>query len=454
MGSTVNVLSFMLDPVNANKKMAGGLNATRNFVERARRLGYDIEWYCVTPAQHRTSKYATPDYCDVVTIDDIEEGWKPRDSDKTIVYAGCWVPEISAWKTYEEAPSYIDDAVQRQMDILNSIENPKTMVNISHRLARAERNIWKTHPELVDPYDDLVTFGPGDEIIKLYDKIDGPLHNRLRPKVRYVQHNNMMSLDRPEWKAPNEKFLRQFYWQGRGDSTWKGWRNWIDFKNRAHDHGIDINVLLNGIPSTMGCLSQLAVSTKPTVLLPYIEWEKRDFKKIEFSEEIEDKTRIYGSYLRDAGLELIDQAGFAMYTTTLPASMRVWPEYVTLECIQQGTILSVPADYFDSNGVFPNGDPEELGLIPLPVVREEQSSIAKSKGPQVGGLFPSLMEQQRPVEFIPEEQEWGRFKELYLRISTDPEFYEAWRERAWDVHIGSVDWDGKVRMVIDGGSEI
>ena len=452
MHRKVNVLTFSVDVKDGAGKLAGAFTVVSNFITRAEELGYDMKWYCVLP--HRKTAGAQdlsafPGDCEVVTSGDLDAGWTPRECDETIVYAGNWIPQRTDWRTYKEDPSWITTNLGRQVDLLKRVPGHKIFVNTCHSMLISERATWKEFPWLADLYDEIVTFGPGDEIMRLFDRIDGSAKDsRIRSKVRYIQHNTITEKDmtHPEWTPVEDKNMLQFYWQGRAEATCKGMKLWIDFKERAKEHGMDFNVMFNGVMSSIGNVNQLTITMKPKkVFFPFIEFHGRNYEHIEFSDEIEGKTIVHGAYRRADGLKLLQSAGFAMYTTKFPASTQFWPEYTTLEAIQQGTVLAVPSNYFDADGTFPGGDPEELALLPLPM---DRTRLFTKK--ELATMDDEELERLRKME----EDDWPRFKRLYDRLTSDPKYYDEWRERAWKTHVHDVDWDSRVRMLIEGGTEV
>lgn len=90
-------------------------------------------------------------------------------------------------------------------------------------------------------------------------------------------------------------------------------------------------------------------------------------------------------------------------------------------------------------------DPETVGLVPLPCNRIAMMGAMKRK---------KLNDEDRAKLKKQEEEEWARFKRIFEMLRDDDEAYDAWREKAWETFIRDVDWDAKVKMIIEGGSEV
>ena len=83
--------------------------------------------------------------------------------------------------------------------------------------------------------------------------------------------------------------------------------------------------------------------------------------------------------------------------------------------------------------------------MPLPCDRVAMMGAMKRR---------KLTEEDRARLKAQEEVEWERFKKIFEMLRDDDEAYDSWRERAWETFIRDVDWDRKVRMIIEGGSEV
>lgn len=428
----INVITFAVNPQEGASWGRGPSSATQNLVSRARGLGYDVGWYLIMPQIQTMTMIGTPDVGqdEIITGGAIDAGWTPRQCDKTIIYID------PAWSNKTKTPEKRDAAARRQRDLTASIPSPKIGITTGHEMAKCEKQAYKTYPDLLDGLDEIVCFGPEAKILRLFDKLEG---HELRPKARFIQHNTIASTDHPTWRPASEKARSSFVWQGR-DSRWKGWIDWLDFKTRAKEHGINLGLTFQGMTRSRGTMNEMTTSLKPKIFKPDIEVDvRRDTRRVLATES--DKTRVYGLYTSETSL--LDDAGFVMYTTRFCG--RFWPEYATIEALQQGTVLAVPATYFEADGVLAGMDPEVVGLVPLPCDRIAMMGSMKRK---------KLTDEDRARLKAQEEVEWARFKKIFEMLRDDDEAYDAWREKAWETFIRDVDWDGKVRMIIEGGSEV
>lgn len=428
----INVLTFTIQPQEGSTWGRGPSSVTQNLVSRARGMGYDVVWYLIMPQITKTLKDALPDVgqSEIITGVDIDNGWTPRPCDKTVIYVD------PSWSYKTKAPEKRDAAARRQRDLTISIPSPKIGITIGHEMAPCEKQAYKTYPDLLDGLDELVCFGPEAKILGLFDKMEG---HELRPKARFIQHNTIASIDHLAWRPASEKARSSFVWQGR-DSRWKGWTDWIDFRTRAKEHGIELGLTFQGMTSGRGTMNMLTTSMKPKIFKPDLEVDvRRSTKRVLATEK--DNTRVYGLYTRETSL--LDDAGFVIYSTRFCG--RFWPEYATIEALQQGTVLAVPSTYFEEGGVLAGMDPETVGLVPLPCDRVAMMGAMKRK---------KLSDEDRARLKAQEEAEWVRFRRIFEMLRDDDEAYDEWREKAWETFIRDVDWDGKVRMIIEGGCEV
>lgn len=428
----INVLTFTIQPKDGVSWGRGPSSVTQNFVNRARNMGYDVIWYLVLPQIQSIKMEGAPDVGqdEIITGGAIDAGWMPRPCDTTIVYVD------PSWANKTKEQEKRDAAARRQRDLTISIPSPKIGITISHEMTQSEEKAYKKYPDLLDGLDEIICFGPEVKILRLFDKMEG---HELRPKARFIQHNTIASTDHPAWRPASEKARSSFVWQGR-DSRWKGWTDWIDFRTRAKDHGINIGLTFQGMTSSRGTMNELTTSLKPKIFKPDIEVDVRKSTERVLATE-NDKTRVYGLYTRSTSL--LDDAGFVIYSTRFLG--RFWPEYATIEALQAGTVLAVPSTFFDEGGVLAGMDPETVGLVPLPCDRIAMMGAMKRK---------KLTDEDRARLKAQEEVEWARFKKIFEMLRDDDEAYDAWREKAWETFIRDVDWDGKVRMIIEGGSEV
>lgn len=428
----INVITFAVNPQEGASWGRGPSSATQNLVERARGLGYDVFWYLVLPQITKTLKDTLPDVGQdkIITGSDIDSGWMPRSCDKTLIYID------PAWSNKTKTQEKRDAAARRQRDLTISIPSPKTGITTGHEMAMREKKAYKDYPDILDGLDEIICFGPEAKILGLFDKLEG---HELRPKARFIQHNTISSTDHPTWRPASEKARSSFVWQGR-DSRWKGWIDWIDFRTRAKEHGIDIGLTFQGMTSSRGTMNELTTSMKPKIFKPELEVDvRRSTRRVLATEK--DKTMVYGLYTKESSL--LNEAGFVIYSTRFAG--RFWPEYATIEALQAGTVLAVPSTYFEEGGVLAGMDPEAVGLLPLPCDRAAMMGAMKRK---------KLSDEDKTRLKAQEEEEWARFKRIFEMLRDDDEAYDSWRERAWETFIRDVDWDGKVRMIIEGGSEV
>lgn len=412
------------------EEFSGGSLAFTNFAGVCQRLGHDVHvWLRWSGKPSRRPK----DDPRIFDVQDIVDGWSPDDADVTIVHGGPIIPFKADWKAYDEESDEhrshpdIIDLLSEQEQFYSRLPGDTIMVNIMHRCSRSENRMWTTYPDLIRPFDRVVTFGEGDGLVTIFKKIGGSHWQNLIQKIKYVQHNVLISLDHEPWTRPEDKLMRQFYWQGRGDSTWKGWPAWLDFKTRCRAHHTPINVTMNGIPPTIGVVKTLTTSVRPKkVFKPNIQYDNRKYTDITLTDRIRRNTMIYGVYHHDDSMRLLDRSGFSMYTTNLPTTMNYWPEYAAMESIMHGTVMAVPASYFRSDGIWAQHDPRDFGVLALP---DHESDV------QEASLFHS-------------SDDWGRFIDDYHRMSTDADWYHACRTKAWETLVKNVDWDDKVRQVI------
>ena len=428
----INVITFAVNPQEGASWGRGPSSATQNFVERARGLGYDVVWYLAVPQIQAMAMAGAPDVGqdEIVTGADIDAGWMPRPCDKTLIYID------PAWSNKTKTQEKRDEAARRQRDLTISIPSPKIGITTGHEMAKCERQAYKMYTDILDGLDEIVCFGTEARILELFDKMEG---HELRPKARFIQHNTISSTDHPTWRPASEKSRSSFVWQGR-DSRWKGWQDWIGFKKRAEEHGISIGLTFQGMTRSRGTMNELTTSLTPKIFKPDLEVDvRRDTRRILATEK--DKTRVYGLYTKETSL--LDDAGFVIYSTRFRG--RFWPEYATIEALQQGTVLAVPSTYFEADGVLEGMDPETVGLVPLPCDRVAMMGAMKRK---------KLTDEDRARLKAQEEVEWARFGRIFEMLRDDDEAYDSWRERAWETFIRDVDWDRKVKMIIEGGSEV
>lgn len=428
----INVLTFAVNAQEGASWGRGPSSATQNLVSRARGMGYDVVWYLAMPQITKTPKDALPNVGqdEIITGSDIDAGWMPRQCDKTIVYID------PSWSNKTKTPEERDAAARRQRDLTISIPSPKIGITTGHEMAKCEKQAYERYPDLLDGLDEIICFGPEAKILRLFDTMEG---HELRPKARFIQHNTIASIDHPAWRPASEKARSSFVWQGR-DSRWKGWQDWIDFKTRAKEHGIDIGLTFQGMTSSRGTMNELTTSLSPKIFKPELEVDvRRSTERVLATEN--DKTRVYGLYTAETSL--LDEAGFVIYSTRFHG--RFWPEYATIEALQQGTVLAVPSTFFDEGGVLAGMDPETVGLVPLPCDRVAMMGAMKRK---------RLTDEDRTRLKTQEEAEWVRFRRIFEMLRDDDGAYNAWRERAWETFIRDVDWDAKVRMIIEGGCEV
>lgn len=428
----INVLTFAVNPQEGASWGRGPSSATQNLVDRARGLRYDVVWYLIMPQIQSTTMTGAPDIGqdEIITGGRIDAGWMPRPCDKTLIYVD------PSWSNKTKTPEKRDEAARRQRDLTIAIPSPKIGITTGHEMAKCERQAYKRYPDLLDGLDEIVCFGPESKILGLFDKMEG---HELRPKARFIQHNTVSSTNHPTWRPASEKARPSFVWQGR-DSRWKGWQDWLDFKTRAKEHGINIGLTFQGMTRSRGSMNELTTSLKPKIFKPYIEVDvRRDAKRVLATEN--DKTRVYGLYTSSSSL--LDEAGFVIYSTRFNG--RFWPEYATIEALQQGTVLAVPSTYFEADGVLAGMDPEAVGLVPLPCDRGAMMGAMNRK---------KLSDEDKTKLKEQEEVEWRRFGRIFEMLRDDDDAYDSWRERAWETFIRDVDWDGKVRMIIEGGSEV
>ena len=428
----INVITFAVNPQEGASWGRGPSSATQNLVDRARGLGYDVIWCLIMPQIQDMTMAGAPDVGqdEIVTGGAIDAGWMPRPCDKTIIYID------PSWSNKTKTPDKRDAAARRQRNLTISIPSPKIGITTGHEMAKCEKQVYKAYPDLLDGLDEIVCFGPEAKILGLFDKMEG---HELRPKARFIQHNTIASTDHPTWRPASEKSRSSFVWQGR-DSRWKGWQDWINLKTRAKEHGIDLGLTFQGMTSSRGTMNELTTSLKPKIFKPDLEVDvRRDTRRILATEE--DKTRVYGLYTSSSSL--LDEAGFVIYSTRFEG--RFWPEYATLEALQQGTVLAVPATYFEADGVLAGMDPETAGLVPLPCDRVAMMGARQRK---------KLSDEDKTRLRAQEEVEWVRFRRIFETLRDEDEAYDSWRERAWETFIRDVDWDGKIRMIIEGGCEV
>lgn len=428
----INVITFAVNPQEGASWGRGPSSAAQNLVDRARGLGYDVTWYLIMPHVKAMAMAGAPDVGqdEIITGGRIDAGWMPRPCDKTIIYID------PAWSNKTKTQEKRDAAARRQRDLTISIPSPKIGITTGHEMAKCERQAYKRYTDLLDGLDEIICFGQEARILGLFDKMEG---HELRPKARFIQHNTIASTYHQTWRPASEKGRSSFVWQGR-DSRWKGWQDWLDFRTRAKEHGISIGLTFQGMTQSRGTMNELTTSLKPKIFKPDLEVDvRRDTRRILATEN--DKTRVYGLYTSSSSL--LDEAGFAIYSTRFRG--RFWPEYATIEAIQQGTVLAVPSTYFEEDGVLAGMDPEEVGLVPLPCDRIAMMGAMKRK---------KLTDEDRARLKAQEEVEWVRFKKIFEMLRDDDDAYDSWRERAWETFIRDVDWDRKVRMIIEGGGEV
>ena len=428
----INVITFAVNPQEGASWGRGPSSATQNLVERARGLGYDVTWYLIAPQIQSMTMAGAPDVGqdEIITGGRIDAGWMPRPCDKTLIYID------PSWSNKTKTKEKRDAAARRQRDLTIAIPSPKIGITTGHEMAKCERQAYKMYPDMLDGLDEIVCFGPEAKILGLFDKMEG---HKLRPKARFIQHNTVSSTDHPTWRPANEKSRSSFVWQGR-DSRWKGWQDWIDLKTRAKEHGISIGLTFQGMTRSRGTMNELTTSLKPKIFKPDIEVDvKRITRRVLATEN--DKTKVYGLYTPETSL--INEAGFVMYTTRFCG--RFWPEYATIEALQTGTVLAVPSTFFDEGGVLAGMDPEAVGLVPLPCDRIAMMGAMKRK---------KLSDEDKTRLKAQEEVEWSRFKKIFEMLRDDDDAYDAWREKAWETFIRDVDWDAKVKMIVEGGYEV
>lgn len=428
----INVITFSVQPKDGTSDGRGPSSVTQNLVERARNMGYDVVWYLIMPQIQAMTMMGTPDVGqdEIITGGRIDDGWMPRPCDKTVIYVD------SSWANKTKMPEEQDKAARRQRDLTISIPSPKIGITIGHEMARGEKKAYKRYPDILDGLDEIICFGQEAKILGLFDEMEG---HELRPKARFIQHNTIASTEHPTWRPASEKARSSFVWQGR-DSRWKGWQDWIEFKTRAKEHGIGIGLTFQGMTRGRGTMDKLTTSMKPKIFKPGIEVDVRLSTRRTLATE-KDKTKVYGLYTAETSL--LDEAGYAMYTTRFLG--RFWPEYATIEALQAGTVLAVPSTYFEEDGVLAGMDPEAVGLVPLPCDRIAMMGAMKRK---------KLTDEDRARLKAQEEEEWARFKRIFEMLRDDDDAYDSWREKAWETFIRDVDWDGKIQMIIEGGCEV
>lgn len=428
----INILTFAVNPQEGASWGRGPSSATQNLVDRARGLGYDVTWYLIMPQITKTLKDTLPEVGqdEIITGSDIDSGWMPRPCDKTIIYVD------PSWSNKTKTPEKQDAAARRQRDITISIPSPKIGITTGHEMAKCEKKAYERYPDILDGLDEIVCFGPEAKILGLFDKLEG---HELRPKARFIQHNTIASTEHPRWRPASEKARSSFVYQGR-DSRWKGWQDWLDFRTRAKEHGISIGLTFQGMTRSRGTMNEMTTSLKPKIFKPGLEVDvRRDAKRVLATKN--DKTRVYWLYTKETSL--LDDAGFVIYSTRFCG--RFWPEYATIEALQQGTVLAVPSTYFEEDGVLAGMDPETVGLVPLPCDRIAMMGAMKRK---------TLSDEDRARLKEQEDEEWARFKRIFEMLRDDDDSYDSWREKAWETFIRDVDWDGKIRMIIEGGYEV
>jgi hypothetical protein len=402
----------------------GGLdNALRNFESIIASLGYDVKVYLNTNTFSKGMSRKEEPRSNDAFFDLMDEDFHFRQAEMTVIFNLNW-PTLKNWNKGDD--SYKLEAmkpIRRQTDlILDKKNNGKLIyINVGHRIAQSEKLGVKLDNSIFKHLDSFITFGTGDEIVKVINSsLNGTESKEFLNKVHYMQHNTLFDKSRKNWRSPEDKYRMQFYWQGR-TPAWKGWIQWLDFKQRCANHHIDINLCMNGLMPSIGTVSKLTVSLKPKVFKPFLEYHKKNKTDIHFSNTLEDKAQIYGLYDPKVGERLISESFVGMYTSFLDPKMNLLPEYVTLEIIQNGTVLAVPSMYRGT--LMPDRDLSEFGMLALPSTDDDS--------------------------LWADDSQWDDFSEKYRALLSSDDYYDQFRERAYDYFIGSVDFNARAVKILD-----
>lgn len=347
-----------------------------NFRSWCQDLGHDVIMYHNTysPVPKNTIYTNGWEKTDTdITFSYDDPDFKPREADLLVIYS---FQQVNDFDPDNVRQRNLISGLRRFLDSSHSGGARIMLVNINHLLLKGDKKFIQAYPWIYDEIDSIITFGPSDELMKVLRKTNPVQYaNNIEGKINYLFHNTTYKLSR-DWSPVEGKFMNQFYWQGR-TPMWKGWADWLDFKKNAAGHGIDFNLMFNGVSAAIGNVSKLCVSLKPKKFLPWLEYDPTRFRTgIEFSREIEQKTRVYAEYKHAVGIALLKKTGFSMYTTRLDRGYNFFPEYATIDALQAGTVLAMPSWYWDDDNGFLEGTPSDWGCLALPADDEDMDRFA------------------------------------------------------------------------------
>lgn len=342
---------------------------------------------------------------------------KPRPSDLTVVFTLC--DEQAMVHRPDKAPEIYEGLV-RFLEESKKTGSRLLFVNITHVMYKGMRVFINEHIDLwAGVFDSIITFGPGDAMISQFNRVDkAKTAAEIMPKVSYLNHNTLWKPEK-QWLPYHEKKHHQLYWQGRSLRC-KGWTNWFDLKERLSTHGCSKNLLMNGLPASIGTIQVICDSTKPKVFKPFVDYTPVTKTPIRFSDEPEEKTRIYGEYKYADGFKLMQQAEYGLYTTKMTRDCGFFPEYATVDALEAGTVLTMPHWYWlglDADRGFLEGKPGDYGSIALPA----------------------------------SDDDVDRFINDMNRLTGDAAAYDAARELAWQRYVLDRDDEGTVKKILEIG---
>lgn len=400
----------------------GGAGAVaNNFRNWCLGLGHDVIMYHnVATAEERRGRSFAMGWEKQATDEVIkftDQDFKPRPSDLTVVFTLC--DEQAMVHNPDKAPEIYEGLV-RFLEESKKTGSRLLFVNITHVMYKGMRVFIGEHLDLwADVFDSMITFGPGDAMVHQFEKTDkATTDSKIVPKMNYLSHNTLWKPEK-NWLPYSEKKHQQLYWQGRSLRC-KGWTNWFDLKERLAAHGCKKNFLMNGLPASIGTIQVICDSTKPKVFKPFVDYTPVTKTPIQFSDEIEDKTRIYGEYKYADGFKLMQQAEYGLYTTKMTRDFGFFPEYATIDALEAGTVLAMPHWYWlglDADRGFLEGMPGDYGSIALPA----------------------------------DDDDVDRFAADMDRLTGDEEAYDAARELAWQRYVLDRDDAGIVDKMLKIG---
>jgi hypothetical protein len=255
------------------------------------------------------------------------------------------------------------------------------MYHFDYSASSVERRLFYQHPEMLDTIDMFWANSGHNALFRKMMEKDQPRGLDLMKKAVFRCHQIISDADTcmANWSRPEDKHLRQFYYQSR-PITWKGYVEILKLKQQLSDVDCPVNVTLNGLNPNFDSKKHLYVddhaSVKDRVIIPGVSYDTRVGKNApdkSFSDDILPKTMIYGAYDHVDGLRLMRDAGFGVYFTRLETWHNFFPENATFDIVKSGTIACLPAWYFDHD-LFPfqsthdgidliEDQPEDIGAV-------------------------------------------------------------------------------------------